>query len=92
MDYLYQQYVIQQSQESKDKEKVEAFLERIEPFSKLSTLEEAKDMAKRILPTKPEVTGFYVGNIKCTVVNREKEFRISVDSKEYFICYSFHSL
>ena len=89
MDYLYQQYTIQQAQETRDKEKAQAFIERIAPFADVATLEEAKALASKILPTKEDVTAFYVGKLKCTVVNRADEFRISADTENEFICYSF---
>ena len=89
MDYLYKQYTLQQTQEQQDKEKAKAFLERIAPFAEVDSLEKAKDLAKQILPTKEDVTAFYVGKLKCTVVNRTNELRISIDTEDEFICYSF---
>ena len=89
MDYLYKQYTLQQSQELQDKEKAKAFLERIAPFAEVDSLESAKALAEQILPTKEDVTSFYVGKLKCTVVNRNDELRISVDTEDEFICYDF---
>ena len=89
MDYLYKQYTLQQTQNIQEEEKVKAFLERIAPFAEISTLEEAKTLAKQILPTKTDVTSFYIGKLKCTVVNRQEELRISIDTEDEFICYSF---
>lgn len=89
MEYLYKQYTLQQTQDIQDKEKAEAFLERIKPFAEVNSFEEAKVLAQKILPTKEDVTAFFVGKIKCTVVNRTEELRISVDTEDEFICYSF---
>ena len=67
--------------------KINAFKERFAQFEKISTLEEAKALAARILPTANEITSFYVGNAKCVVVNRKNMLRISIDTAKEFICY-----
>ena len=70
-------------------EKCEKFKERVKQFETISTLQEAKDLALKILPVAKDVSSFRVGSAKCTVVNRDDMFRICVDTAEEFICYDF---
>ena len=58
-------------------------------FDNIDNLESAKELAKRVIPTKEEITTFYVGNAQCTVANRVDRLVITLDSSEEFICYSF---
>ncbi len=89
-NFMYYQYNNSpQAQALQDKERADAFIKRIEPFKDIKTLGEAKDLAKKILPVKDDITSFFVGKLKCTVVNRAKSFRISVDNTNEFICYDF---
>ena len=75
--------------EKQNAEKYQNFIERIDEFKNITTLEDARELAKRILPTKQEISKFYVGNAKCVVVNTEKQFRLSIDSEKEFISYDF---
>ena len=75
--------------EQQKADKVNSFKERIAPFEAISTLEEAKELAAKVLPTANEVNKFYVGDAKCVVVNREDMLRISIDTADEFICYDF---
>ena len=77
-----------QMQNSKD-EKLKQFIERMKGFENVRTLEEAKDLASKTITTNKELSQFYVGNAKCVVVNNDEMLRISIDSKDEFICYSF---
>ena len=58
-------------------------------FKNVHSLTEAKMLAKEYFPTKNEITSFNVCGGKCTIVNREKMFRITFDSRTEFISYSF---
>ena len=75
--------------EKQKKEKLNSFKERIESFKLVSTLEEAKKLAEKILPTVNEINRFYVGDAKCTIINRVDRLRICVDTNEEFFCYDF---
>ena len=88
-EFQYRQYLAFQESEAKEKKAQSALLERVRQFAEIDTIEDAKELAKKIIPTSQEVTQFNVGNIKCTVINRKNLFRISIDSEEEFICYSF---
>ena len=87
----YQMRAMQESLQSEDinKKKTEQMIARINEFQKVKTLEEAKLLAKKILPTTNEVSTFNRGNAKCTVVNKYDIFRITLDSPEEFISYDF---
>lgn len=87
--YQYNQYVIAQKQELQDKEKISALKERLLFFSTATSLEEAKKLAVEIFPTNSEYTSFYVGNAKCSIINKSNLFRICVDTVDEFICYDF---
>ena len=83
------QYQANLNQEMQKADKLKEFMKRVEPFKIISSFDEAKDLAKRILPTANEINRFYVGNSTCIVVNREDLLRISIDTAEEFICYDF---
>lgn len=82
MDYLIEL-------EKQNKEKVEKFKTRIAQFEEVSELEDAKALAKKILPTANEKGVFRVGNAKCTVINKADMLRISLDAPDEFIGYDF---
>ena len=89
-DILKMQYTGQRiPTKAENEQKYSEFIKRISAFSEITTLEEAKSLAKKILPVKLETTRFRVGAAKCVVINKEDVFRISVDSPESFICYNF---
>lgn len=74
------------------KEKEEKYLqikERLSKFDDIVTLEEAKELAKKVLPTAMEVSTFQVGTATCTVINRPDMIRISLETEREFICYDF---
>ena len=83
------QYQANLKQEVQKTDKLKEFMKRVEPFKTVSSFDEAKDLAKRILPTANEVNRFYVGDTTCIIVNREDLLRISIDTAEEFICYDF---
>ena len=74
---------------SRKKKKVSDFLLRLERFGDITTLEDAKVLAQKILPVPNDINTFKVGNAKCTVINREDMFRVCVDTPEKFISYDF---
>jgi hypothetical protein len=79
--------------EKSDKEvkedKVANFKKRIEAFQNISTLEEAKALLMKTIPVKLERTVFFIGDAKCTIINKSNRLRISLDSDKEFICYDF---
>ena len=88
-NFLYEQYSIRSNNEHESDAKEKEFLSRIEPFKTVNTLEDARKLAEKVIPTKAEVTSFYIGQLKCTVCNTEKLFRLSIDSPEEFVSYNF---
>lgn len=70
-------------------EKYNEFKKRIEAFNTIETIEEAKELSEKILPVSNEKTTFRVGNGKCTIINRDTLFRISLNSQDEFISYDF---
>ena len=86
-DYI--QYEIKKQIEENNLKKYEAFKIRMEEFSKINSLEEAKALASKILPVAKEISHFNIGNAKCTIINRDDLFRISLDSSEEFTSYNF---
>ena len=65
------------------------FKERISKFENIVTLDDARALAKQILPTAQELSQFRIGTAICTVVNKNDMVRISLDSDKEFICYDF---
>ncbi|MBQ4115159.1 hypothetical protein IJD34_07115 [bacterium] len=75
--------------EQQNKSKFEDFKTRIKEFETVSTIEEAKTLAEKILPIANEKNIFRIGSAKCTIINNDDIFRICVDSPEEFIAYDF---
>lgn len=76
--------------ETKKNSEEEKFNEEIKNFEKIDSIEEARLFAAKILP--PMVNGinrFYIGNIKCIVINKKDLFRICVDSEKEFLCFEY---
>ena len=72
-----------------NQEKAEKLKERIKKFSELTTLEDAKELAKTEFRAEKELQEFFVAGVSCVIVNRENMFRISYDSANEYICYDF---
>lgn len=92
MDFnKYQYYGMQQQAqtENENKKKSDAMKVRIEEFAKINTIEEAKNLAKQILPVANDINRFSVGNAKVIIINTSDIFRISFDSPDEFISYDF---
>ena len=70
-------------------EKIKEFKKRLQAFENISTLEEAKKIAKEIMPVSKEINHFRVGSAKCVIINKDDMFRICLDSDEEFISYDF---
>ena len=85
----YGSYEIALQMEAKENAKIERFKERIKPFEAINTISEAKELAVEILRAGEGKSGFYVGNAKCIVINTDEIFRISLDSSNEFVCYTF---
>lgn len=75
--------------EQQKKEKYENFKTRLEQFSEVSSIEDAKALAQKILPVANETNVFRVGVGKCTIINKEDIFRICLDTADEFISYDF---
>ena len=90
LDQYSQYYGIKQvTNEEKEKQKVERFKARVEEFSEVNTVEAAKELAKKSMPVANEVNRFRVGNARCVVINKEDQFRVSLDTETEFIAYDF---
>ena len=76
------------SQETKN-EKLESFKNRLLEFKKVSSLEDAKELLQKTMPTVLERTTFYIGDAKCSIINSSKRIKICFDSKEELISYDF---
>ena len=85
----YNQMEVMSMLEKQNSEKYQAFIERVREFDNVTTLEDAKELAKKVLPTNQELSKFYVGNAKCVVLNTKDKLRITVDSEKEFISYDF---
>jgi len=85
----YNMLQFQQSVQNQNKEKLESFKKRAEEFQNISTLQEAKELAQKIMPMKTGRTMFNLGEAKCTIINEDNLFRICINSPKEFICYDF---
>lgn len=85
----YGSYEIALQMEEKENAKIENFKNRIKAFENVSSLSEAKELAVDILRINEEKSSFSVAGAKCFVINTDELFRISFDSPNEFISYSF---
>ena len=86
-DYLA--FKEEKSLQDKDFERLENFKKRLEPFKKISSYEEAKELLNKTMPIKLDRTTFYIGNAKCVIVDYENQLRICLDSPKEFISFDF---
>lgn len=86
---LLMQYQAVTDFEANKSDRIKEFKSRIEKFSGVASLKEAKDLALKIMPTSNEINRFYIDNAKCVIVNKDDMFRISLDTPDEFISYDF---
>lgn len=87
--FSYNQYSYAQKELLEEARRTDEFFERVANFASINNLEDAQNLARKILPTNNEITRIYVGNAKCTVINKPNMLRICIDSEKRFICYNF---
>lgn len=76
--------------EKNDKnEKLEVFKMRLNAFNKVKTLEEAKALLNKSMPVQLERTVFFIGDAKCTIINRTDQLRICLKTATEIIGYDF---
>ena len=85
----YYQFEIKNKLENSQEQKLKEFKERLNQFGAIETLEEAKELSKKILPVNSEFTRFNIGGATCFIINNDDLFRVSLDSKDEFICFDF---
>lgn len=83
------QIEMMQNIEKQNKEKEARFKDRISAFKDITSLDEARELANKILPVAQEMNKFRVGNAKCVIINKPERLRISYDSDGEFIAYDF---
>ena len=84
---IYQQNIINDFITTKDKN--DNLHERIMEFAEISTLQDAKLLSKKILPTNGEACTFYTNKAKCTVINKINFFSLTYNSEDEYICFRF---
>ena len=89
MTNAYDIQAIQLQIQKENEEKIKNLRNRIEKFAELTTLEEAKELAKTVFRAEKEFQEFSVAGVKCVIVNKEDSFRISYNSTTDYICYDF---
>lgn len=88
MNYYLQEEVkaqiVQQNQEKMDNLRA-----RVKHFEVFTDLQDARAYAIENFRLNTDYQEFSVGNVKCTIVNKEDRLRISYDSSSEFISYDF---
>lgn len=79
------QYKLQQQQT----EKLQNLKDRVMKFKEVSSLADAKLLASETFRISSDFTEFSVSNAKCTIINKDNLFRISLNTSEEFISYNF---
>lgn len=87
--FYYRQYEEIKKTNQENDTKIIAFKDRLKHFDNVSTITEARELSKKVLPVKSEINTFDVGKAKCTVINKSNLFRITFESDEEIICYDF---
>lgn len=87
--FYYRQFEEIKKTEDESAKKFSDFKERIKPFASVSTITEARELSKKILPVKSDVTIFRVGGAKCTIIDKPDMFRITLDNDTEMLCYDF---
>ena len=85
----YTSMFFQKSIDEQNVDKIENFKKRLEGFKNIKTKEEARELAKKIMPVNNERTVFRIGNAQCIVINRESLFRITLKTKTEYISFNF---
>ena len=85
----YEQMEMMNKVQNQSTAKVKEFKTRLEAFNNVSTLDEAKELAKNIMPVSLDINHFRIGDAKCVIINKPDIFRISIDTAEEFISYDF---
>ena len=85
----YEIQTIQLQIQKESEQKAENLKNRINKFSELSTLDEAKELAKTAFRAEKEYQEFAIAGVRCVIVNKKDSFRISYDSPTDYVCYDF---
>ena len=75
-----------------DIEKYNRVKSRIKMFESVKTIDEARALAKKIMPISRDITIFKVGFAKCIIINKPNFFRVSLNSSKEYISYNFEKL
>ena len=89
MSNFYEVQSIQARILYENQEKAEKLKNRVEKFSLVTNLKEAKELANTEFSVINELQEFSVAGVKCVIVNKENMFRISYITQSEFICYNF---
>lgn len=76
-------------EKTSDEEKLIKFRHRLDSFKEVHSLAEAKDLLNKTMPVQMVRTAFYVGDGKCTIINRPNQLRICFRTPTEIICYDF---
>jgi hypothetical protein len=85
----YYNVLYQQSPEQIKNEKLNKFKTRLEAFKRIKSLKEAKNLLDKTMPVQLERTVFYIGDAKCTIINKQDLLKISFKSKTEIIILNF---
>ena len=65
------------------------FKERIKIFDGITSISQAKELLKTILPQiNNDKTYLKIGNAKCIIISRADVFRVCLDNDKEYICYN----
>ena len=70
-------------------EKMNDFKKRLSQFNDIKNVDEAKKLLNSIMPVTMERTVFFVGDAKCTIINKENLLKISYKSATDYIIFNF---
>ena len=89
MTNAYDVQAMQLKIQKENQEKAENLKGRIDKFADLTTLDEAKELAKTAFRAEKEYQEFAIAGVRCVIVNKDDSFRISYDSPTDYVCYDF---
>ena len=88
-DPVYMAQLYQHTQSKTESSKSSSFRAELEQFKAISTIDDARELMKKILPEAKEQRRFVKNGYECTVVDKDDVLRISIDSAKEFISYEF---
>ena len=82
----YNDLVVENSQDKTNEEEFNAINTKVNKFCGITTIKEAKALAKELFGIQNEISYIKAGKAQCTIISRSNVFRIILDSDKELKC------